>query len=144
MLTFVLMLSPFFCSSLTHSFPLSTTRTSTTIHFHSALNSSNRDLNNKDLQHNDEKGDLIRQVGEGALQNVQQLGQLTRDKPLLSETYFGKGTNGIGSIFSMVDEGKDSSPGIYTTNRRQLASPTEKDGERQVWQALANLESDSE
>lgn len=90
-----------------------------------------------------DESEFLRTTGEGALRIVQQLGHLTKDKPLLSENYFGKRKIGIGSIFSLVDDDEERSPGIYSTNQKQLSTPDIKAGEKQVWEALANLESDS-
>jgi hypothetical protein len=91
-----------------------------------------------------EKDEFLLKTGEGALNIVQQLGRLTQDKPLLSEKYFGKRKIGIGSIFTLADtDDRRSSPSINSTNQQQLTKPHEIVGDKQVWQALANLESDS-
>jgi hypothetical protein len=92
-----------------------------------------------------EKDEFLRKTGEGALNIVKQLGQLTQDKPLLSENYFGKRKIGIGSIFTLADaDDRRSSPSIGSTNQQQLSKPDEMAGDnKEAWQALANLESES-
>jgi hypothetical protein len=92
-----------------------------------------------------EKDEFLRKTGEGALNIVKQLGQLTQDKPLLSENYFGKRKIGIGSIFTLADaDDRRSSHSIDSTNQQQLSKPDEMAGDnKEAWQALANLESES-
>lgn len=99
--------------------------------------------------------EVSRKAGESALQRVEWLGRLAKQKELSSEEYFGKSSEQMDSIFALADERKrpqekpkyDANSrvgGIYANSKKQSQeSPDETTKERQVWTALANLEADS-
>jgi hypothetical protein len=105
---------------------------STTSHLQESTSSSSLD-------------DLSSKVGESALSSVQYFGNRLSNPQLASTLYFGKPRKKP-NFFDMADD-EDRGGGIYEINKRQLSeiesSKKEKEKEKQVWEALANLEADS-
>jgi hypothetical protein len=89
--------------------------------------------------------DFSSKVGESALSSVQYFGNRLSNPQLASTLYFGKPRKKP-SFFDMADD-EDRGGGIYEINKRQLSeietTKKEKEKEKQVWEALANLEADS-
>lgn len=91
---------------------------------------------------NNEQGNPVaRSVGEGALETVGTIGRnlSSGQDDLLSNQYFGtpEDSDSIQSIFSLADNRN-----IFQRSKQQLAKQNQQ-AEKQVWEALANLESDS-